>query len=379
MWQFFYLKIFRKLIWSDTYFVVKVVIALLLMIALFTSVFYIYEENVTFGDSLWTAYISLTTVGYGDFAAKSWQGRAVTVLVTFLGIGCMALFAGSVIEKIIDTRLKKMRGEKDYRGEQHIIIINIPSYDEIFELLNEIDACREFSNVPKILISFKLPENDKVLPERLMKRVDAFICGLPSSMETLNRANTEKAQACILIGDVSSPTLDDVNTLTAGIIEKNWPYVKTIMDCVRSDTLNNLKHFGIDGGVNSTLLQMGLLVQELKAPGTFDVYSELSTNAIGQQIYISESAFSRWNLPQSDMPMGRLKSAVLTLNLPVTIIGVKKGEEKDLALNPSNDYLIKGSDRIIYLSGKRFDWLLRASEIGQCCLEVQNKNFATKL
>ena len=89
MWQFFYLKIFRNLIWSDTYIFVKVVSVLLLMIALFTAVFYIYEDNVTLWDSLWTAYVSLTTVGYGDFAAKSWQGRVVTVLVTFLGIGSL--------------------------------------------------------------------------------------------------------------------------------------------------------------------------------------------------------------------------------------------------------------------------------------------------
>ncbi len=367
MWQFFYLKIFRRLIWSDTYIFVKVMSALLLMIALFTAVFYIYEDNVTLWDSLWTAYVSLTTVGYGDFAAKSWQGRVVTVLVTFLGIGSMALFAGSVIENIIDKRLKKMRGEKDYRGEQHIIVINIPSYDEIFELLNEIDACREFSNIPKVLISSHLPDNDKVIPEKMMKRMDAFIRGIPSSMETLNRANMKKAKACILLGDVSSPTLDDVNTLTAGIIEKNWPQVKTILDCSRSDTLNNLKHFGIDGGVNSTLLQMGLLVQELKAPGTFDVYSELSTNAMGQQIYISENPFSLWDVPESGMLMGQLKKAVLSLNLPVTIIGVKKSEGKGMALNPSNDYIIQGNDRIIYLSGKRFDWLSRASEIRQRC------------
>ena len=343
------------------------VFALIIMIALFTTVFYVYEENVSLWDSLWTAYISLTTVGYGDFAAKSWQGRVVTVLVTFFGIGSMALFAGSVIEKIIDKRLKRMRGEKDYRGEQHIIIINIPSYEEIFELLNEIDACWEYSNVPKVLITANLPDNDKVLPDKMMKRVDGFILGIPSSMETLNRANAKKARACILIGNVAAPTLDDVNTLTAGIIEKNWPQVTTILDCVRGDTLNNLKHFGIDGGVNSTVLQMGLLVQELKAPGTFDVYSELSTNAIGQQIYISESPFSCWNLPQSDMLMGKLKKAVLSLNLPVTIIGIKKNEENALALNPSNDYVIQKSDRLIYLSGKRFDWLAKANEIAHCC------------
>ena len=337
--------------------------ALLIMVAIFTSVFYIYEENVTLWDSLWTAYISLTTVGYGDYFAKTWQGRLVTVLITFFGIGSLALFAGSIIEYVINKRLKRMRGEKDYRGEDHLVIVNIPSYDEIFELINEIDACKEFSNVPKILLSSQLPDNDREIPEKMMKRIDAYIRGIPSSMETLKRANMKKAHACIMMGNAASPTMDDVNTLTAGIVEKNWPQVRTILDCVRDDTLGNLKHFGIDGGVNSTLLQMGLLVQELKAPGTFDVYSELSTNTKGQQIYISEKPFSLWDIPKTGMQIGQLKKAVLNLNLPVTIIGIKKNGGKNVALNLSNDYIVQSSDRLIYISGKRFDWISKVKSI----------------
>ncbi len=366
MWQFLYLKVFRKLRWNDRYDRLKLVLALLAMMAIFTAVFYKYEEGVTLWDSLWAAYITLTTVGYGDFYARTWQGRSVTVLITFFGIGCLAMFAGGVIENIMERRHRKMRGEAEFKGEGHIIIINVPSYDEIMELINELDSCKEYIGYPRVLISTSLPGNDAELPHRIMKKIDAFIRGMPSSMETLKRANIEEAKACILVSNMSDPSLDDVNTMTAGIIEKNWPDIITVLDCVRRDTIENLDHFGIDGGVNSMSLQMGLLIQELKGPGTFNVYSQLSSNGWGQQIYISRNTFSSWGISLSGLTMGQLKKAALELELPVTIMGICRDGSKKVDLNLANDYTVEEMDRLIYMSEKHFPWILRAKEISGC-------------
>ena len=367
MWQFFYLKVFRRLIWTDFYDRLKLVIALLVMVVIFTIVFYRYEEGVTIGDSLWTAYISLTTVGYGDIYAKTWQGRTVTVMVTFFGIGCLAMLAGSVIENIMERRTRRMRGEGEFKGEGHIVIINAPSYDEVLELLNEIDSCREYVDYPKILVASSLPASDQELPVNMTKRLDAFVKGMPSSIETMERANLAKARACILISNMSEPTLDDVNTMTAGIIEKNWPQVTTIVDCVRKDTIENLDHFGIDGGVNSMSLQMGLLIQELKGPGTFNVYSQLSSNGWGQQIYITSEPISNWKGFLAKLTMGGLKKASLELELPVTIMGICKDGSKKVDLNLSNDYTIGEGDKLIYMAEKHFPWTSMAKEISELC------------
>lgn len=367
MWQFFYLKVFRRFIWTDFYDRMKLVVALLVMVVIFTAVFYHFEEGVTLGDSLWTAYITLATVGYGDFYAKTWQGRTVTVLITFFGIGCLAMLAGSLIENIMERRSRKMRGEGEFKGAGHIVIINAPSYDEVLELLNELDSCKEYVDYPRILVASSLPGSDQELPLIMTKRLDAFIKGRPSSMETMERSNMAKAKACLLISNMSDSTLDDVNTMTAGIIEKNWPQVITIMDCVRKDTIDNLDHFGIDGGVNSMSLQMGLLVQELKGPGTFNVYSQLSSNGWGQQIYISSNPFSKWDVNLSALSMGKLKKAVLELELPVTIMGIFKDGSKKVDLNLSNDYTIVESDKLIYMAEKHFPWISKAKEISGVC------------
>lgn len=52
------------------------------------------EPSLTnYGDSLWYAFISATTVGYGDFVATTFIGRMVVVCLTIYGLlffGCLS-------------------------------------------------------------------------------------------------------------------------------------------------------------------------------------------------------------------------------------------------------------------------------------------------
>ena len=168
-----------------------------------------------------------------------------------------------------------MKGEGKYTGKGHLIIVNVPSYAETTELMKELDHSPDFKDIPRVLVTAQLPNQDKEIPHFLSKKLDAFIMGLPSALETLQRANASEAKACVLTSSASDPAMDDTNTLTAGLIEKNWSKVTTVMTCSRAETLGNLNTFGIDGGISTTDLQMGLLVQELEDPGLYKVYSEL--------------------------------------------------------------------------------------------------------
>ncbi|MFQ5560935.1 MAG: potassium channel family protein [Nitrospinota bacterium] len=361
MWEY-YNKFLKRLRWTESWLLVKLTLASLAMLLTLSVLLFFFEEGLTPGDSLWTAYISLTTIGYGDFSAQTWQGRVATVSTTFLGIGCLAIFAGTLIDKGFERRIRKMKGEGVYGGEGHVVIINVPSYEEIDGLLGELDSCREYNSAPRVILAPSLPGSDTEMPSFIMKRIDAFVRGIPSSMATLERGNVKKACACILLSSSSDSTMDDVNTMTAGIIEKNWPAIVTVLNCVRSDTLQNLPFFGIDGGVNSTGMQMGLLVQELKDPGTFEVYSQLSSNAMGQVIYISSRNFRAWGLTNENVCFSSLKKAVIDLNFPVTILGVKK-EGAEVVLNVKNEYNVQLEDRLIYMAKERFNWKENSKKI----------------
>ena len=49
------------------------------------AVFYrIFETDVTFGDALWWAVVTASTVGYGDISPETWQARLMAALLISL-------------------------------------------------------------------------------------------------------------------------------------------------------------------------------------------------------------------------------------------------------------------------------------------------------
>ena len=63
---FYYIKrVIRKLRQPDFRLLISLGLIFLLMILIFAFVLSNYEKNITFADGLWTAYITLTTIGYG--------------------------------------------------------------------------------------------------------------------------------------------------------------------------------------------------------------------------------------------------------------------------------------------------------------------------
>ncbi len=365
--MYFYLlqPILRKLRQPDIRLLFVLGLIFFLMIVIFASVLSTYEKDVTFLDGLWTAYITLTTIGYGDFSAPTPQGRWTTVLTSMLGIGCFGVLTGVILERAMKRRMKKMKGEGNYTGKGHLVIVNVPSYVETTELLKELDYSPDFKDIPRVIVAAHLPNRDKEAPDSLVRKIDAFIMGLPSASETLERANLAQAKACVLTSSASDLAMDDTNTLTAVLIEKNWPQVTTVVACSRAETLNNLGTFGIDGGIGTTDLQMGLLVQELEDPGLYQIYSELSSNAGGNQIYISHSAVGSWDSQDREFSIGSLKIAAIQLNLPVQVLGIQRKAEEKPILNPENSLILTPTDHIVYMSRKRFDWLKNSGPIMQ--------------
>ncbi|MBT3515336.1 MAG: hypothetical protein HN474_08485 [Nitrospina sp.] len=362
--HFYFIKrILKKLGQPEIRMLIGLGVVFCLMILVFAFVMSTYEKDVTFLDGLWTAYITLTTIGYGDVSAVTPQGRWVTVLTSMLGIGCFGILTGIILERAMQRRIKKMKGEGKHTGTGHLIIVNVPSYSETMELMKELDYSPDYKHIPRVLVASHLPNHDKEIPSFLSQKVDSFIMGLPSALETLERANAGHAKACVFTSAASDPALDDTNTLTAGLIEKNWPQVVTVMPCSRSETLGNLSTFGIDGGISTTDLQMGLLVQELEDPGIYQVYSELSSNSGGNQIYISHSPVGSWEETKKNFSFGCLKNAATQLNLPVAILGIQKTANEKPILNPENSLVLSSIDHIVYMARQRFDWLGNSNQI----------------
>ena len=53
-------------------------------------------EFKTFGDALWWAIVTLTTVGYGDIVPETTAGRVDGVMIMIAGVSVLGLLAGSM-------------------------------------------------------------------------------------------------------------------------------------------------------------------------------------------------------------------------------------------------------------------------------------------
>ena len=86
--------------------------ALLLVVAILLGVgtfFYTLVEGWGIIDSFYFSVISLTTVGYGDFAPQTDVGKLFTTIYIFLGLSVIATFASS-IAKTHARRIAKRHG-----------------------------------------------------------------------------------------------------------------------------------------------------------------------------------------------------------------------------------------------------------------------------
>ena len=78
--------------------------ALIFFIGAFGYLFYASEPQVeTFGDGIWWALVTITTVGYGDITPLTTLGRVVAGFLMLLGLGLIATITAIVSAKFIQN------------------------------------------------------------------------------------------------------------------------------------------------------------------------------------------------------------------------------------------------------------------------------------
>lgn len=88
-------------------------------------------EHWGFGDSVWWAFTTTTTVGYGDLSPVTVPGRVVAVLTMFAGIIGIGVIVGRIAAVVIRT-------QDDFTHEEQVDLVT--DSDEQLRLLREIQA-----------------------------------------------------------------------------------------------------------------------------------------------------------------------------------------------------------------------------------------------
>lgn len=100
----------------------NIYLGLILPILIFTCSLGVYEAehkaagaNITnYGDALWWAFVTITTIGYGDYYPVTFEGRTIAVLLMLSGLALVSVitvsFASWFLDRLnlqVTTRKKK--------------------------------------------------------------------------------------------------------------------------------------------------------------------------------------------------------------------------------------------------------------------------------
>lgn len=96
-------------------------LALLAAVAITSGTgFYSLVEGLRFVDAFYFSVVTLTTVGYGDFAPETDVGKLFTAVYALVGIGILLAFVTTVAAKASQTPLLHRPRSQPTRGDGHV-------------------------------------------------------------------------------------------------------------------------------------------------------------------------------------------------------------------------------------------------------------------
>lgn len=79
-----------------------IIFGLLALVWVVGSVFYHLVEGLSYVDAIYFTAVTLTTVGYGDFAPQTDIGKIFTAVYAFVGIGIFFGFAAALFQGVTE-------------------------------------------------------------------------------------------------------------------------------------------------------------------------------------------------------------------------------------------------------------------------------------
>jgi voltage-gated potassium channel len=345
------------------YFRLRLVQVFLLALALnivFGALFYLTEHAVqpdlTIGDGIWWAMVTMTTVGYGDLSPQTCAGRFLVAYPCMLfGIAIIGYFLGLAAENLFERISKRKRGLVQIKLENHVIICNFTSIDKLQRITAELRLHPAWDETCFVIVCDSLKE----LPDELSPHEFKFVSGNPTSEEVLGRANLDQAAGVfILAHDPANSDVDAVTFAIASVIDnlrqtRNLNF-KLVAELIHKENLGLLKKAHPDGIVTPEGLTDCLLAQEFLYPGIHEIITQIVSNEIGSQFYIFDTHLAGYRVAD-------VQIAVLEHPTNLQVIGIIK--QGKTILNPGKEVIIETGDRLIMLAESRRDFSAIEAEI----------------
>nr|CDS20750.1 potassium large conductance calcium activated [Echinococcus granulosus] len=249
----------------------------------FTSPPYDNSVRLTYGQCLYFAIVTMSTVGYGDITPQTALGRIFT---SFFILCALAAFA-SCIPEIVEMFLASSKYSGAYAsrpGRRHVVVCGDVTTESVKHFLDDfLHPDRRRTDVEVVFMNRSKPDlRLQSLLRRHFSRVK-YLEGTVMSHVDLDRVNMSTADACLILANSRAvdPAQEDAANIMRVVAVKNYAsnvrvIVQLLQQCNKSHLLNIPTwnwHAG-DEIVCFSELKLGFLAQSCLAPG----FSTLLTN-----------------------------------------------------------------------------------------------------
>ena len=280
-------------------------------------------------DGIWWAFITASTVGYGDYAPETLLGRLTAILLILLGAGVISSYFGTLAAAAVKKQDAFSEGKINFKGAGHVIIIgwNERSRELINKLIN--------TKYPQMIVL--IDETLKINP--VHSRMVHFIQGKSHVDETIMKSDIEKAEKVLITADRGNDELQaDMNSiLTLLTIKGLCPQVKCIVEILTAEQVINALRAGADEVIQSNKLTSVFMVNSLHSNG-----DGLLSDFVH---HLQESRLSAYAIQLNDIGKTFREVCQDRLLKGYLLIGIKRGEET--ILNPSHSLQIEDNDQFL--------------------------------
>jgi len=239
----------------------------------------------------WWAIVTMTTVGYGDYAPSTSEGRIFAVLVMFAGISLTAMFTAVISSIFVAKRIRKDKGLEKVNVKNHIILCGWNRNAD--KIIDSIQYLSEGRRKDLVLINDLDEETAARLKTRYRDIHLHFVAGDYTSEQILQRASLEEADTIIIIpsdvdGTIQNP--DEKTILATLTIKGLEPNKRLIAYLYNRENLTHIKRANADEVVISDDFGAFMLASHVMDPGIPQTLNRLLDN-------VSENRFKRVDIP----------------------------------------------------------------------------------
>jgi voltage-gated potassium channel len=239
----------------------------------------------------WWAIVTMTTVGYGDFAPSSGAGRLFAVIIMFGGISLTALLTATISSIFVARRIREDKGLEKLTVTDHMLICGWNK--NVHQILDSIQTLSAGRKLEVVLINEANEDEIDAIRNKYREIKFKYVRGDFTRETILEQANLKDASTAIILPNdiVESGGHPDEKTIFGTLTIKTLaPHVRVVAYLTERENLTHIKRANADEVLLSDDFGAFMLAAHVMNPGVPQTVDRLLNSK-------SDSRFRRIAIP----------------------------------------------------------------------------------